>query len=256
MMNRTKNVLLLFAGMLLGASLVSGAAAAAAVILAEPTWQAIYVDGQRVSMSAYNIAGHNYVQLRDIGQAVGFNVYWQDGVQVDSGAAYTGEAPSTSAPKTTPAAFDTDAIKVEIIGQTNAIRQTYGLPALEADPMTERAAQARAEEMAATSTYSHVRPDGSSRSTVTDCPYTGENIHRISDYSLSQAGQGLAETVVAEWAASPGHLKNMVNPRVSSIGVGLARGVNVSGEDCWYCVQWFLCDGYAITWVDEPITSK
>ena len=45
-------------------------------------------------MEAYNINGNNYVKLRDIGKEVGFNVYWQDGVQVDSDADYTGEPPS------------------------------------------------------------------------------------------------------------------------------------------------------------------
>ena len=39
-------------------------------------------------------SGNNYVKLRDIGKAVGFNVYFQDGVQVDSKAPYTGEAPA------------------------------------------------------------------------------------------------------------------------------------------------------------------
>ena len=253
MRNKVKNVALLCTGMLLGASLVGGAAAA---IAAEPSRQAIYVDGRQVSMTAYNIAGNNYVRLRDIGQEVGFNVYWQDGVRVDSREAYTGEAPQSEPPESTPAAADVEELKAEIIRGTNAIRRERGLPALEADPMTARAAQVRAEEMAAASAYSHTRPDGSSRSTVTDCPYTGENIHRISDYSLGQMEKGLAETVVAEWAESPGHMANMVNPRVSGTGVGLARGVNVSGEDCWYCVQWFLCDGYAITWVDTPITTK
>ena len=60
-------------GMVIGAALVSEAAAG---IVAEPTWQKIYMDGQQVSMTAYNIAGNNYVRLRDIGQQVGFNVYW------------------------------------------------------------------------------------------------------------------------------------------------------------------------------------
>ena len=60
-------------GMANGAALVSEATAG---IVAEPTWQNIYVDGQQVSMTAYNIAGNNYVKLRDIGQQVGFNVYW------------------------------------------------------------------------------------------------------------------------------------------------------------------------------------
>ncbi len=63
-------------GMLLGAVLFGGASAVAAGIIAEPAWSPIYVDGQQVQMTAYNILGNNYVKLRDIGQAVGFNVYY------------------------------------------------------------------------------------------------------------------------------------------------------------------------------------
>ena len=85
-----KNITAMVTGMVIGAALVSEAAAG---IVAEPTWQKIYVDGQQVSMTAYNIAGNNYVRLRDIGQQVGFNVYWQDGVQIDTDAPYTGVAP-------------------------------------------------------------------------------------------------------------------------------------------------------------------
>lgn len=44
-------------------------------------------------MTAYNILGNNYVKIRDIGKTVGFNVYYQDGVQVDSKSPYAGEAP-------------------------------------------------------------------------------------------------------------------------------------------------------------------
>ena len=82
-MSKTKNAATLLTGIVLGASLVGGAAAG---IVAEPTWQNIYVNGQQVSMTAYNIAGSNYVKLRDIGQQVGFNVYWDNGVQIDSDA--------------------------------------------------------------------------------------------------------------------------------------------------------------------------
>jgi len=57
--------------------LFSGATSVAAGITAEPTWQNIYVDGEQVSMATYNIAGNNYVKLRDIGQKVGSNVYWR-----------------------------------------------------------------------------------------------------------------------------------------------------------------------------------
>ena len=68
-----QNITAMVTGMAIGASLVGGAAAG---IVAEPSWQNIYVDGQQVSMTAYNIAGNNYVRRRDIGQQVGFNVYW------------------------------------------------------------------------------------------------------------------------------------------------------------------------------------
>lgn len=84
------NIAAMVTGMVIGAALVSEATAG---IVAEPTWQKIYVDGQQISMTAYNIVGHNYVRLRDIGQQVGFNVYWEDGVQIDTDAPYTGVAP-------------------------------------------------------------------------------------------------------------------------------------------------------------------
>lgn len=55
-MGKQKTAITLLAGMVIGASLVEGAVAG---IVAEPTWQKIYVDGQQVSMTAYNIAGSN-----------------------------------------------------------------------------------------------------------------------------------------------------------------------------------------------------
>ena len=51
-----RNITAMVTGMVIGAALVSEAAAG---IVAEPTWQKIYVDGRQVSMTAYNIAGNN-----------------------------------------------------------------------------------------------------------------------------------------------------------------------------------------------------
>lgn len=83
---------MMLTGLALGAVLTGGAVAVG--VMAEPAWSPIYVDGQQVQMTAYNILGNNYVKLRDIGKAVGFNVYYQNGVQVESNAPYTGEAPA------------------------------------------------------------------------------------------------------------------------------------------------------------------
>lgn len=243
----------LLIGILMGAVLLGGnvSQAAEAFLKAFPSTHTFYLDGQPIEMEAYSINGNNYVKLRDIGRMVGFNVYWDNGVQVDTGAPYTGVAP-TRDEQSVPAS-DISSMRQEIVDRTNQLRQEAGLADLETDVMLTQAAQVRADEMAATGTYSHIRPDGSDRSTVSNCPYTAENIHRIADRRLAELGKGLAEVVVDDWAASSGHLKNILNDGLSEIGVGLARGMNAAGEDCWYCVQIFAYEGYHVTWVDNPV---
>ena len=232
----------------------------AAGIMAERSLHRIVVDGKEAQMEAYVINGSNYVRLRDIGKAVGFEVYW-DGdakcVQVESGKPYTGIAPvkaetsgPASQPEVTTPADDVDDMKQDIVDRTNALRRENGVAALRVNDRLMQAAQVRADEMAAHTVYSHTRPNGGKFNTVTDCPYMAENIHRIADWVLSD--QTLAERAVADWSASTTHNKNMVNPKLSEIGVGLARGVNDTGDPCWYCVQLFLYDGYSITRVDTP----
>ena len=91
-----KQIFSMMAGLLIGTMLFAPQPTQAAGMVAEPTWQPIYVDGKQVAMEAFNIAGHNYVKLRDIGSQVGFNVYWSSGVQIDTGNPYTGVAPENS----------------------------------------------------------------------------------------------------------------------------------------------------------------
>ena len=235
----------------------------AAGIMAERSHHRIVVDGKEAQMEAYVINGSNYVRLRDIGKAVGFEVYWdsENGcVQVESGKPYTGEAPAKvepdkplSRPEDTSTTIDVNALKQDIIDRTNALRKENGVAVLRVNDKLMQAAQVRADEMAAHTVYSHTRPNGGKFNTVTDCPYMAENIHRIADWVLSD--QTLAERAVADWSASTTHNKNMVNPKLSEIGVGLARGVNDTGDPCWYCVQLFLYDGCSVTRVDTP-TNK
>ena len=251
-----KKSLYLIAGILIGITLFGGSSVLAAGITAERSTNRIYVDGQEVHLTAYNINGNNYVMLRDVGRTVGFNVYWNSDakcVQVESKKPYTGEAPVTSAeakPVEQPAQTDVAAAKQDIIDRTNALRKENGVAVLRVNDKLMQAAQVRANEMATHTVYSHTRPDGGKFNTATDCPYMAENIHRIADWVLSD--QTLAERAVADWSASTTHNKNMVNPKLSEIGVGLARGVNDTGDPCWYCVQLFLYDGYSITRVDTP----
>ena len=194
-------------GMIIGATLVSEATAG---IVAEPTWQKIYVDGRQVSMTAYNIAGSNYVKLRDIGQQVDFNVYWSDGVQIDTNAPYTGVAPVQMI-SSQPTDME---IREEIIRRINEVRRKYGVPELTVNQSLMDAAQEcsaylyakhnnRVEcETVATSGYPHGFGSNLTVFTVTD-------LERIS------------EKAVANWENSPGHLATMIDPKCDTIGIGV-----------------------------------
>ena len=101
-----------------GLTSAASAASAASGIMAAISNQAVYVDGQKVNMEAYRIHDNNFVKLRDIGEAVGFNVYWDgSAVQVESDKPYTGVAPGgtqpTPAPTQPPAPSGTYTINVD-----------------------------------------------------------------------------------------------------------------------------------------------
>ena len=256
-----KRSLYFIAGILVGMTLFGGTAAYAAGLTAERSNHRIFVDGKEVQIKAYNINGNNYCKLRDIGEAVGFNVFWDtktNAVQVESQKPYTGVGPAleeSSSKEEQPvetADIDMDAVKQEVVDLTNALRKEKGDSPLTGNEKLMEAAQVRAEEMAAAGVYSHTRPDGRNYTTVTDCPYVAENIHQIPLLYLKQQNQGLAETVVELWSNSAGHAKNMTDSRYSSIGVGVAKGADSNGLECWYCVQLFLRSGYTVKSVDAP----
>ena len=259
-MNRIKSTGLVLCGITLGLALNSPAAQAVESLKAALSTNRILVDGRETHMTAYTIGGNNYVRLRDIGKVVGFEVYWdsENGcVQVESGKPYTGVAPvkaGTTEPasqaEVTPPADDVDAMKQDIVDRTNVLRREQGISALTVNAKLMQAAQVRAEEMAASGAYSHTRPDGRKNTTVTDCPYVGENIHRIADWALQ--GKSVSEVAVWSWNLSGGHRDNLLEKNYAETGVGLARGVNDNGDECWYCVQLFLWNGYTVGWVDAP----
>ena len=202
-----KNITAMVTGMAIGAALVSEAAAG---IVAEPTWQKIYVDGQQVSMTAYNIAGNNFVRLRDIGQQVGFNVYWSDGVQIDTDAPYTGIAPVQG----NGTQLTDMEIREEMVRRINEVRRKYDAPVLTVSQALMDAAQEcssylythhnnRAEcETVATSGYPHGFGSNLTVFTVTD-------------------PEKIPQKAVANWENSPGHLATMIDPNGDAVGVGV-----------------------------------
>ena len=125
-MSRTREAICMGIGILAGITLCGPAAqAATTAVTAELSTQAIYVDGEQVYMTAYAINGHNYVKLRDVGQAVNFNVYWDgSAVQIESDEPYTGEPPAsqtTQPEQQSPAALTEESVQTAI----RALRDTY-----------------------------------------------------------------------------------------------------------------------------------
>ena len=75
-MSRKREAVFMGLGILVGLTLSGPATQASTSITAALSAQPIYVDGQRVDMTAYNIGGNNFFKLRDLAVALDFHVDW------------------------------------------------------------------------------------------------------------------------------------------------------------------------------------
>ena len=205
-----KEILLMTTGIFVGTLLCHCGGAAAAGTVAEPSWQPIFVNGEQVQMEAYNIHGNNFVKLRDIGQAVGFNVYWQDGVRVDSDSPYTGMAPvqkMSSSPTN-------QELRQEMVRLINQVRKEHGVTALAVDQALMDAAQDCSVQMFT----SHHNREECETVAASGYPHGfGSNLTVFTVTSLER----IPEKAVANWENSPGHLATMIDPNCNAIGVGV-----------------------------------
>ena len=103
-MGRKKDWLLVGTGLLVGLMLGPTAAHAAEEWLkATPSTQIFIVNGQTVDLEAYAIHGNNFVMLRDIGKAVGFDVSYDaqfNAAVIDSTKPYFDDESASVAPST------------------------------------------------------------------------------------------------------------------------------------------------------------
>ena len=109
---------------------------------------------------------------------------------------------------------------------TNEFRRREGLPALHREPRLDRAAKEFAQFMARTGKYGHEAdgrdPPARAEQAGYDYCVILENIAYHYD-SRGFETEALARKIVAGWEASPPHRENMENPRVTQIGVAVAR---------------------------------
>ena len=125
-------------------------------------------------------------------------------------------------------------VPAEIISLTNTERKDNSVSTLKEDALLDKAAQAKANDMASKGYFAHVDPSGKT-------PWQWIS---ASGYQYQYAGENLAvrfinsSDVVNAWMASPTHRANMVKPVYTQIGVGVAEGM-YNGQPASYVVQYF-----------------
>lgn len=118
-MRRTKNALMVAVGIVIGMLIsVPAVSAASEYLTAVRSTQTFYMDGRQIDLEAYSINGNNYVKLRDVGQAVNFNVSYDaqtNSVRIAPNEQYSEDTPATPAvtPTAPPAATQDYIISVD-----------------------------------------------------------------------------------------------------------------------------------------------
>jgi uncharacterized protein YkwD len=116
--------------------------------------------------------------------------------------------------------------EIVIIQMTNAFRREHKLGTLASNKQLAAAARAYAAYLAKTGALSHSADGRSMDARVRAHGYRfcwlAENLSWRRD-TKGYTTSALAATVVTGWKNSPGHRANMASPKVTQIGVGVAR---------------------------------
>lgn len=125
-------------------------------------------------------------------------------------------------------------VSATLVDLANNDRKTDSIGPLKINPKLVAAAQAKANDMAAKSYFSHTSPEG----------YNSWHWFSEVGYNFSYAGENLAvnftdsEDVERAWMESPTHRANIMNGRFTEIGIATAEG-EYQGRRTIFVVQMF-----------------
>ncbi len=131
----------------------------------------------------------------------------------------------------TPGAASQKTMQAATLCLLNEERSARGLAPLKAHKKLEKAAFRFSKEMVSKRFFDHVSPSGSTLTTrIKKVKYTkgarswsiGENI------AWGTGSQATPERIVDAWMNSPGHKRNILDPRFREIGVGIVQGAPVA----------------------------
>ncbi len=130
--------------------------------------------------------------------------------------------------------FSAAVISGALVDLANSYRTSQAVSVLAANPDLERAAQLKAEDMAAKGYFAHKSPDGRTpwywfEQAGYDFKFAGENLAVNFNDSID---------VNQAWINSPTHRENLVDTRFTEIGIGTAHGV-YQGRETTFVVQLF-----------------
>ena len=183
---------------------------------AETNYTVTFVNGQMVVQSAPGCQGQyqvfsaplNQVRVETRYQTVSAQPPLQEPVPQTTGSSYA----------------------QAVLDYTNQERTQRGLAPLQMNTSLNAAAQGHSQEMLDLGYFSHTSPTAGRRTpsdrlrAVGVSPsFLAENIFQCSGYSADQ----VARLAVENWMQSPGHRRNMLDPRATHLGIGL---VNQNGE--------------------------
>lgn len=121
-----------------------------------------------------------------------------------------------------------------LVNLTNQNRIEANLSELKVSPLLEKAAQMKADDMAAKGYFAHNTPDGKTPWYWLD----------QAGYKYIYAGENLAvnfedsEDVETAWMNSRGHFLNIMNPKYTEIGIATSTGI-YKGREAIFVVQMF-----------------
>lgn len=121
-----------------------------------------------------------------------------------------------------------------LVNLTNKNRASANLSELKVNPVLEKAAQMKADDMAAKGYFSHNTPDGK----------TPWYWFEQAGYKYEYAGENLAvnfedsDDIETAWMNSPKHFTNIMNNKFIEIGIATSTGI-YKGREAIFVVQLF-----------------
>lgn len=171
--------------------------------------ETIYINGEgsEIDVAPMIVNDRTLVPLRFIGEALNEVVNWDGDTRTVTIDIEESE-------------YSDEDLEYRIFELTNEEREKEGLDPLVWNEDLAELARAHSLDMVERDFFSHDNPDGLSpfdrmKSAGIKYSYAAENI---------AAGQTSPEETIADWMNSEGHHKNILNPDLKELGVGLARG--------------------------------